>query len=65
MLPFLSLQTPVEVLNVYPPHRHEPPLSPGGHVVSVDEDDVDFDTGGKRPTIDVCVNVYTLNAVKT
>ncbi|XP_070814042.1 LOW QUALITY PROTEIN: nidogen-2 [Chaetodon trifascialis] len=38
-------QFPLEVIDVYPPHRNEPPLSPGGHVVSVDEDDVDFDTG--------------------
>ncbi|XP_076579565.1 nidogen-2 isoform X2 [Chaetodon auriga] len=38
-------QFPLEVVDVYPPHRSEPPLSPGGHVVSVDEDDVDFDTG--------------------
>ncbi|XP_036947095.1 nidogen-2 isoform X2 [Acanthopagrus latus] len=38
-------QVPLEVVDVYPPHRNEPPLSPGGHVVSVDEDDVDFDTG--------------------
>ncbi|TNN56701.1 Nidogen-2 [Liparis tanakae] len=41
-------QLPLEVVDVYPPHRNEPPLSPGGHVVSVDEDDVDFDTGGGR-----------------
>lgn len=54
---FLSLQTPPEVLDVYPPQRHQPPLSRGGHVVSVDEDDVDFDTGGKRQTIYVCVYV--------
>uniref|UniRef100_A0A671UBP2 Nidogen 2 n=1 Tax=Sparus aurata TaxID=8175 RepID=A0A671UBP2_SPAAU len=46
-------QVPLEVVDVYPPHRNEPPLSPGGHVVSVDEDDVDFDTGGRRRT--VCV----------
>ncbi|XP_049425857.1 nidogen-2 isoform X10 [Epinephelus fuscoguttatus] len=38
-------QVPLEVVDVYPPHRSVPPLSPGGHVVSVDEDDVDFDTG--------------------
>ncbi|XP_042371832.1 nidogen-2-like, partial [Plectropomus leopardus] len=38
-------QVPLEVVDVYPPHRNAPPLSPGGHVVSVDEDDVDFDTG--------------------
>ncbi|XP_032361997.1 nidogen-2 isoform X23 [Etheostoma spectabile] len=38
-------QVPLEVVDVYPSHRNEPPLSPGGHVVSVDEDDVDFDTG--------------------
>ncbi|XP_014909284.1 nidogen-2 isoform X5 [Poecilia latipinna] len=38
-------QLPLEVLDVYPPLRSNPPLSPGGHVVSVDEDDVDFDTG--------------------
>ncbi|XP_057685264.1 nidogen-2 isoform X2 [Corythoichthys intestinalis] len=37
-------QVPVEVGDLYPPHRNEPPLSPGGHVVSVEED-VDFDTG--------------------
>ncbi|XP_050922080.1 LOW QUALITY PROTEIN: nidogen-2 [Lates calcarifer] len=38
-------QVPLEVVDVYPPHRNEPRLSPGGHVVSVDEEDVDFDTG--------------------
>ncbi|XP_035984365.1 nidogen-2 isoform X2 [Fundulus heteroclitus] len=38
-------QLPLEVVDVYPPLRGEAPLSPGGHVVSVDEDDVDFDTG--------------------
>ncbi|XP_043966031.1 nidogen-2 isoform X6 [Gambusia affinis] len=38
-------QLPLEVVDVYPPLRSNPPLSPGGHVVSVDEDDVDFDTG--------------------
>ncbi|XP_063733649.1 nidogen-2 isoform X2 [Eleginops maclovinus] len=38
-------QLPLEVVDVYPPHRNEPNLSPGGHVVSVDEDDLDFDTG--------------------
>ncbi|KAJ4924121.1 hypothetical protein JOQ06_000361 [Pogonophryne albipinna] len=38
-------QLPLEVVDVYPPHRNEPNLSPGGHVVSVDEDDIDFDTG--------------------
>ncbi|XP_037617772.1 nidogen-2 isoform X9 [Sebastes umbrosus] len=38
-------QVPLEVVDVYPPHRNEQPLSPGGHVVSVDEDDIDFDTG--------------------
>ncbi|KAM9835807.1 nidogen-2 [Aulostomus maculatus] len=38
-------QVPLEGGDVYPPHRNEPPLSPGGHVVSVDEDDVIFDTG--------------------
>ncbi|XP_039649363.1 nidogen-2 isoform X2 [Perca fluviatilis] len=37
-------QVPLEVVDVYPSHRNEPPLSPGGHVVSVEEDDVDFDT---------------------
>ncbi|XP_029371675.1 nidogen-2 isoform X2 [Echeneis naucrates] len=37
-------QVPLEVVDVYPPRRNEPP-HPGGHVVSVDEDDVDFDTG--------------------
>uniref|UniRef100_A0A3Q1B0P7 Nidogen 2a (osteonidogen) n=1 Tax=Amphiprion ocellaris TaxID=80972 RepID=A0A3Q1B0P7_AMPOC len=38
-------QLPLEVVDVYPPQRNEQPLSPEGHVVSVDEDDVDFDTG--------------------
>uniref|UniRef100_A0A3P9NLL0 Nidogen 2 n=1 Tax=Poecilia reticulata TaxID=8081 RepID=A0A3P9NLL0_POERE len=38
-------QLPLEVLDVYPPLRSNPSLSPGGHVVSVDEDDIDFDTG--------------------
>ncbi|KAM9327748.1 nidogen-2 isoform 2-T2 [Pholidichthys leucotaenia] len=38
-------QLPLEVVDVYPPHRNEPRLSPGGHVVSVDEEDLDFDTG--------------------
>ncbi|XP_077370479.1 uncharacterized protein nid2a [Festucalex cinctus] len=37
-------QIPVDVGDLYPPRRNEPPLSPGGHVVSVEED-VDFDTG--------------------
>ncbi|XP_028277848.1 nidogen-2 isoform X2 [Parambassis ranga] len=37
-------QLPLEVVDVYPPQRSQPPLSPGGHVVSVDEDDVDFNT---------------------
>ncbi|XP_019716205.1 uncharacterized protein nid2a isoform X8 [Hippocampus comes] len=37
-------QIPVEVGRLYPPRRNEPPLSSGGHVVSVEED-VDFDTG--------------------
>ena len=36
------------MVDLYPPDRNESPLSPGGHVVSVDEDDVDLDTGGKR-----------------
>ncbi|XP_062270701.1 nidogen-2 [Scomber scombrus] len=36
-------QLPLEVVDVYPPHRNHPPR---GHVVDVDEDDVDFDTGG-------------------
>ncbi|XP_029930951.1 nidogen-2 isoform X2 [Myripristis murdjan] len=38
-------QVPLEVVDVYPPQRNEPPISPGGHVVNVEEDDVDFDTG--------------------
>ncbi|XP_077462107.1 uncharacterized protein nid2a isoform X4 [Stigmatopora argus] len=37
-------QAHVEVGDLNPPRRNEPPLSPGGHVVSVEED-VDFDTG--------------------
>ncbi|XP_028318693.1 LOW QUALITY PROTEIN: nidogen-2 [Gouania willdenowi] len=40
-------QLPLE--DVYPPHKNlpplNPPLAPGGHVVSVDEEDVDLDTG--------------------
>ncbi|XP_062417347.1 nidogen-2 isoform X2 [Pungitius pungitius] len=38
-------QVPLEVVDVPPPQRNERRFSPGGHVVSVDEDDVDFDTG--------------------
>ncbi|XP_069568836.1 nidogen-2 isoform X3 [Brachyistius frenatus] len=38
-------QLPLEAVDVYPPHKSKPPLSPGAYVVSVDEDDVDFDTG--------------------
>ncbi|XP_055083265.1 nidogen-2 isoform X2 [Periophthalmus magnuspinnatus] len=38
-------QVPLEVVDVYPPPPSDPHLSPGGHVVNVDEDDVDFDTG--------------------
>ncbi|XP_023251198.1 nidogen-2 isoform X6 [Seriola lalandi dorsalis] len=46
-------QVPLEVVDEYPPHRNEPPhLSPGGHVVSVDEEDVDFDTGVIQYTTD-------------
>ncbi|KAM9820898.1 LOW QUALITY PROTEIN: nidogen-2 [Neosynchiropus ocellatus] len=37
-------KVPLEAAAVYPPHGNEPPLTPGGHVVTV-EDDVDFDTG--------------------
>ncbi|XP_017292795.1 nidogen-2 isoform X3 [Kryptolebias marmoratus] len=37
-------QPQLEVVDVHPPERTEPPLSPGGHVVSVDED-VDLNTG--------------------
>ncbi|XP_028427407.1 nidogen-2 isoform X2 [Perca flavescens] len=37
-------QVPLEVVDGYPSHRNEPPLSPGGHVVRVEEEDVDFDT---------------------
>uniref|UniRef100_A0AAV2LCY5 NIDO domain-containing protein n=1 Tax=Knipowitschia caucasica TaxID=637954 RepID=A0AAV2LCY5_KNICA len=40
-------QVPLEVIDVYPPPPSNPHLSPGGYVVSVDEDDVDFDTGGE------------------
>ncbi|XP_068612657.1 nidogen-2 [Brachionichthys hirsutus] len=36
-------QVPPQVVDVYPPHRNEPPLPPGGHVVNVVEED--FDTG--------------------
>ncbi|XP_061759536.1 nidogen-2-like [Nerophis ophidion] len=38
-------QLPVDVVDLYPSHGNHAPLSPGGHVVSVDEDDIDFDTG--------------------
>ncbi|KAK7893402.1 hypothetical protein WMY93_022554 [Mugilogobius chulae] len=38
-------EVPLEVVDVYPPPPSDPHLSPGGHVVSVEEDDVDFDTG--------------------
>ncbi|XP_039870874.1 nidogen-2 isoform X5 [Simochromis diagramma] len=38
-------QLPLEVVNVHTPHRNAPPLSPGAHVVSVDEEQVNFDTG--------------------
>ncbi|XP_070400306.1 nidogen-2 isoform X3 [Nothobranchius furzeri] len=38
-------QLPLEVVEVNPSPENEPPLSPGGYVVSVDEEDVDFDTG--------------------
>ncbi|XP_072239421.1 nidogen-2-like [Leuresthes tenuis] len=44
-IPRTVLQHPQEVVDLYPLSRNKPPLSPGGHVVSVDEDDVDFDTG--------------------
>ncbi|XP_026157559.1 nidogen-2 [Mastacembelus armatus] len=37
-------QAPLEVVDVYSPHRNEPHLSPGGHVVNVEEEDVDFNT---------------------
>ncbi|XP_055019138.1 nidogen-2 [Boleophthalmus pectinirostris] len=37
-------QVPLEVVDVYPPPPSDPHLSPGGHVVNVDEDEV-FDTG--------------------
>ncbi|XP_034032146.1 LOW QUALITY PROTEIN: nidogen-2 [Thalassophryne amazonica] len=38
-------EVPLQIADVYPPQEHEQPLSPGGHVVSVDEEEVDFDTG--------------------
>uniref|UniRef100_A0A3P9AWU4 Nidogen 2 n=1 Tax=Maylandia zebra TaxID=106582 RepID=A0A3P9AWU4_9CICH len=38
-------QLPLKVVNVHTPHRNAPPLSPGAHVVSVDEEQVNFDTG--------------------
>ncbi|XP_047432398.1 nidogen-2 isoform X6 [Mugil cephalus] len=38
-------QLPLEVVDVYPPPRNPPRRTPGSHVVSVDEDDVNFDTG--------------------
>uniref|UniRef100_A0A3Q3JDN9 Nidogen 2a (osteonidogen) n=1 Tax=Monopterus albus TaxID=43700 RepID=A0A3Q3JDN9_MONAL len=55
---YVSLQAPLEVLDVYPPHRNEPRLSPGGHIVSVDTEDVDFDSGGKGQTIYVNINIF-------
>ncbi|KAM6893502.1 nidogen-2 [Xenentodon cancila] len=42
---YSSEDLPLEDVDVYPPNRNESPLSPGGHVVSVDEDDVVLDTG--------------------
>uniref|UniRef100_A0A7N8YPF2 Nidogen 2a (osteonidogen) n=1 Tax=Mastacembelus armatus TaxID=205130 RepID=A0A7N8YPF2_9TELE len=45
---------PLEVVDVYSPHRNEPHLSPGGHVVNVEEEDVDFNTRGKRQTTCQC-----------
>ncbi|XP_030609940.1 nidogen-2 isoform X1 [Archocentrus centrarchus] len=44
--PHVSLKNkpPLEVVNVHSPHRNAPPLSPGVHVVSVDEE-VNLDTG--------------------
>ncbi|XP_056157017.1 nidogen-2 [Lampris incognitus] len=38
-------QAPLEVVDVYPPQKNGSPVSPGGNIVSVEEDDVDFDTG--------------------
>ncbi|KAK2856787.1 hypothetical protein Q5P01_005522 [Channa striata] len=38
-------QAPLEVVDVYPSHKNEPRLSPGSHIVSVDEEDVGFNTG--------------------
>lgn len=43
-------EVPLEVVDVYPSPRHEAP-HPGGHVVSVDDDDLDLDTGGKATWI--------------
>lgn len=53
----LLSKVPLEVVDVYPPHRHDPALSPDSHVVAVDEDDVDFDTGGKRQTARVHTDI--------
>ncbi|XP_038151837.1 nidogen-2 isoform X5 [Cyprinodon tularosa] len=38
-------QLNLDVVDLFPPLTSKVALSPGGHVVSVDEDDVDFDTG--------------------
>ncbi|KAE8278631.1 Nidogen-2 [Larimichthys crocea] len=39
-------EVPLEVVDIYPPYNNEPNLSPGGHVISVDEGDVDdIETG--------------------
>lgn len=56
----LLFKVPLEVVDVYPPRRHDPALSPDSHVVAVDEDDVDFDTGGKGRT--ARVRTDTVNA---
>ncbi|KAF6719202.1 Nidogen-1 [Oryzias melastigma] len=37
-------QLPLEVVDLYPPDRNTPALTPGGYVVSVEEEDVNFDT---------------------
>uniref|UniRef100_A0A8C6KHZ8 Nidogen 2 n=1 Tax=Nothobranchius furzeri TaxID=105023 RepID=A0A8C6KHZ8_NOTFU len=45
MFPFSRTLKMTQVVEVNPSPENEPPLSPGGYVVSVDEEDVDFDTG--------------------
>lgn len=57
----LPLQLPLKVVNVHTPHRNAPPLSPGAHVVSVDEEQVNFDTGGKKKTMSIFLSLKLIS----